>query len=103
MTRCCPCSPGDPRADPDVFSRHNPPQILATFGCTSSDAFGEDHRPSHGEDRAALDVVKALASLDPAGCGRDGVSAQLESSTYVMADKTRPQLCVDAAHWQSYR
>ena len=32
-----------------------------------------------------LDVVKALAALDPAGFGLDDACAQLESSTYVMA------------------
>ena len=35
-------------------------------------------------------VVKALAALDPAGFGLDGACAQLESSTYVMADEARP-------------
>jgi hypothetical protein len=45
---------------------------------TSDDAFGEDHRPSHGEDRSVLGAVKALAALDPAGCGLDDASAQLE-------------------------
>jgi hypothetical protein len=78
MTRSCSCSRGDPRADPDVSSRHNSPQIVATFDGTSADVFGEDHRPSHGEDRAVLGVVKALAALDPAGFGLDPASAQLE-------------------------
>jgi hypothetical protein len=32
-----------------------------------------------------LDVVKALAALDPAGCGLDAACAQHEGSTYVMA------------------
>ena len=34
-----------------------------------------------------LDVVKALAALDPAGFGLDDACAQLEGSTYVMADE----------------
>jgi hypothetical protein len=36
-----------------------------------------------------LDVVKALAELDPAGFGHDDASAQLEGSTYVMAEEAR--------------
>jgi hypothetical protein len=76
-----------------VSSRQNSNQILPTFGCTFCDAFGEDHRPSHGEDRAVLDVVKALASLDPAGFGLDAASAQLEGRAYVMADEARPHFC----------
>ena len=39
--------------------------------------------------RAVLDVVKALAALDPAGFGLDDACAQLEGSTYVMADNAR--------------
>jgi hypothetical protein len=50
-----------------------------------------------------LGGVKALATLDPAGCGLDTASAQLESRTYVMADEARPHFCVDAAHGRSYR
>ena len=50
-----------------------------------------------------LVAVKALASLDPAGCGLDAACAQLEGRTYVMADEARPQFCVDAAHRRSYR
>ena len=57
----------------------------------------------HDQNRAVLDGVKALAALDPAGCGLDGASAQLESRTYVMADEARPHFCVDAAHVRSYR
>jgi hypothetical protein len=34
-----------------------------------------------------LDVVKALATLDPAGFGLDDACAQLEGSTYVMAEE----------------
>ena len=34
-----------------------------------------------------LDIVKALAALDPPGCGLDDACAQLEGSTYVMADE----------------
>lgn len=37
-----------------------------------------------------LGGVKALAALDPAGCGLDAASAQLASRTYVMAEKARP-------------
>ena len=37
-------------------------------------------RPSHGQRRAVLDVVKALAALDPAGFGLDDACAQLEGS-----------------------
>jgi hypothetical protein len=36
-----------------------------------------------------LDVVKALAALDPAGFGLDAACAQLEGSTYVMAEEAR--------------
>jgi hypothetical protein len=63
-------------------------------------------------------VVKALAALDPAGFGLDdsstptrwttrvgdpGACAQLESSTYVMADEARPHFGVDRMRQQSYR
>jgi hypothetical protein len=41
----------------------------------------------HDQDRAVLDIVKALAALDPAGCGLDDACAQLKGSTYVMADE----------------
>jgi len=60
-------------------------------------------RPSHDQRRAVLDVVKALAALDPAGFGLDDACAQLESSTYVMADEARPHFCVDRMRQQSYR
>jgi hypothetical protein len=50
-----------------------------------------------------LNVVKALAALDPAGFGFDDACAQLESGTYVMADEARPHFCVDRMHQQSYR
>jgi hypothetical protein len=36
-----------------------------------------------------LDVVKALAALDPAGFGLDDPCAQLEGRTYVMAEEAR--------------
>jgi hypothetical protein len=36
-----------------------------------------------------LAVVKALAALDPAGFGLDDACAQLEGSTYVMAEEAR--------------
>ena len=35
----------------------------------------------YDRDRAVLDIVKALAALDPAGCGLDAASAQLEGRT----------------------
>ena len=60
-------------------------------------------RPSHDQRRAVLDVVKALAALDPAGFGLDDACAQLESSTYVMAEEARPHFCVDRTRQQSYR
>ena len=47
--------------------------------------------------------VKALAALDPAGFGLDDACAQLESSSYVMADEARPHFGVDRRHQQSYR
>jgi hypothetical protein len=40
-------------------------------------------RPSHNQRRAVLDVVKALAALDPLGCGLDDICAQLIGSSYV--------------------
>jgi hypothetical protein len=46
---------------------------------------------SHGQDRAVLGGVTALAALDPAGFGLDDICAQPGGSTYVMADETRPQ------------
>jgi hypothetical protein len=60
-------------------------------------------RPSHDQRQAVLDVVKALAALDPAGFGLDDACAQLESSTYVMAEEARPHLGVDQMRQQSYR
>jgi hypothetical protein len=61
------------------------------------------NRPSHDQDRAVLSVVKALAALDPAGCGLDGASAQLEGRTYVMAVEARPHFFVDPMRQRSYR
>jgi hypothetical protein len=52
-------------------------------------------RPSHDQRRAVLDVVKALAALDPAGFGLDDACAQLESSTYVMAEEARSHFGID--------
>ena len=46
----------------------------------------------HDQDRAVLDIVKALAALDPAGCGLDDACAQLGGSSYVMADEARLQI-----------
>ena len=37
-----------------------------------------------------LGVVKAIAALDPAGCGLDDASAQLAGRPYVMPEKARP-------------
>ena len=49
-----------------------------------------------------LGAVKALASLDPAGCGLDGTSAQLEGRIYVMADEARLHFRVDRARRRTY-
>jgi hypothetical protein len=78
-----------------------------TFDIDSISEFGL-RRPSHDQPGGVLDVVKALAVLDPAGCGLDGASAQLGGRTYVMAGKSsssllRPHFCVDPAHRWSYR
>ena len=62
------------------------------------------HRPSHDQRRAVLDVVKALAALDPAGFGLDDACAQLEGSTYVMAEEARCSFSVlTRAAGQTYR
>lgn len=50
-----------------------------------------------------LDVVKALPTLDPVGCGLDAASAQREGRTYVMADKPRRHFGVEQMRQQSYR
>jgi hypothetical protein len=50
-----------------------------------------------------LGLVKALATLDPSGFGLDDACAQLESSTYVMAEEARPHFGVDRMRQQSYR
>ena len=60
-------------------------------------------RPSHDQSRAVLDVVKAHAALDPACFGLDDACAQLEGSTYVMADEARLHFCVDRMRQRSYR
>lgn len=61
-------------------------------------------RPSHRQRRAVLDVVKALAALDPAGFGLDDACAQLEGSTYVMAEEARlPFFRTDPGRRQPYR
>ena len=52
-------------------------------------------RPSHDQNRAVLDVVKALAALDPAGFGLDDACAQLEGSIYVMAEEARRSFRID--------
>jgi hypothetical protein len=83
------------------------PQIHCETRCNSHRTSRRSCSPEighhNGQDRAVLDAVKALASLDPSGCGLDGASAQLEGRTYVMAEEARPQSCVDAAHRRSYR
>jgi hypothetical protein len=65
------------------------PQIAREMRCTLSDG-SRRRRPSHEQHRAVLGVIKALAALDPTGFGLDDGCAQLESSTYVMADEARP-------------
>ena len=49
-----------------------------------------------------LDVVKALAALDPAGFGLDDACAQLESSTYD-GRRNSTSFLVDRMRQQSYR
>jgi hypothetical protein len=101
----CPIPPvfaRDPRAD---LGRVVAPKLSSDpsdIRRTSDGDFGKEHRPSRSEDRAVLDVIKALAALDPAGYGLDDACAQLESSTYVMADEARPHFRVDQMNQQSY-
>ena len=90
-----------------VLSLANAPEIRCETCCTS---YPTARRPlsseighHHDQDRAVLDIVKALAALDPAGCGLDDACAQLGGSTYVMADEARPQFSIDAVHRRSYR
>ena len=61
-------------------------------------------RPSHDQRRAVLDVVKALAALRPAAraAGLDDACAQLEGSTYVMAEEARRIFRVDPSSRQTY-
>jgi hypothetical protein len=73
------------------------------FSRTSRRSLSPEISHHHDQDRAVLGVVKALGALDPAGCGLDAASAQLEGGTYVMVDEARPHFCVDPAHRQSYR
>jgi hypothetical protein len=74
------------------LSRANALQISYKTRCTSQRASRRSSSTEIGhhqdQDRAVLGAVKALASLDPAGCGLDGVSAQLKGRTYVMADES---------------
>jgi hypothetical protein len=49
-----------------------------------------------------LGAVKALAALDPAGCGLDDACAQLESSTYVMAEEAHCIFRIDPNSRQTY-
>jgi hypothetical protein len=72
-----------------VLSRANAPQIPRETRRAFSRLCSPEHRPSHDQDRAVLDVVKALAALDPSGFGLDDTCAQLEGSTYVMAEEAR--------------
>ena len=60
-------------------------------------------RPSHGQRRAVLDAVKALAALDPSGFGLDDACAQLEGSTYVMAEEALLVFSIDPTARQPYR
>ena len=103
MTRFARVRPGDPRADFRRVVASDLSSILRSFGRTSDDDFGGERRPSHGQDRAMLDVVKALAALDPAGFGLDDICAQLRGSTYVMADEARLHFCVNRTRSRSYR
>ena len=75
-----------------VSSCVNTLQIARGSQClldTDSSAVLAGIGPSHDQRGAVLDVVKALAALDPAGYGLDDACAQLESSTYVMAEEPR--------------
>jgi hypothetical protein len=55
-----------------------------------------------------LDVVKALAALDPAGFGLDHACAQLHGSNYVMAEELGASFRIDRSgatgiSWSSRR
>ena len=81
-----------------VLSLANSPAIRCetrwTSTCTSRRSLSPEIDHHHDQDRAVLGVVKALAALDPAGCGLDDASAQLEGRTYVMADEAGPHFCI---------
>ena len=56
--------------------------------------------------RISIELCSASSRLSLrstlAGFGLDDACAQLESSTYVMADEARPHFCVDRLRQQSY-
>ena len=86
-----------------AYSLRNAHGTRCTFG-TDSAADALDRIGHHMISvELCSGLVKALAALDPAGFGLDDACAQLEGSTYVMAEEARPQFCVDPAHRQSYR
>ena len=64
-------------------------EVIAELDLNALRVITMDFR-GHDRRRAVLNVVKALAALDPAGFGLDDACAQLESSTYVMAEEVRP-------------
>ena len=64
-----------------VLSRPIALQIPHGTRCTSQRSFSPEVGHHHDQDRAVLGVVKALAALDPSGCGLDAASAQLEGRT----------------------
>jgi hypothetical protein len=73
-----------------VLLRANGRRFLAERVVLLSDYPRQKSAITMNKDRAVLSVVKALASLDPAGCRLDDTSAQLEGRTYVMADEAPP-------------
>jgi hypothetical protein len=86
-----------------MLSRANALQIHRGTRCTFNDHSRQQIGHHQDQDRAVLGVIKALAALDPSGCGLDAASAQLEGRTYVMADEARPHFCVDGMRRRSYR
>jgi hypothetical protein len=81
------------------------PQIGHGMYCNFDDGvrLGTHLRRPHDQRRAVLDVVKALAAVDLRAPAFDDVCAQLEGSTYVMADEARLHFCVDRTRSRSYR
>ena len=87
-----------------VCTRRRSRAERAALSTTDSAAVLALHRPSHDQRRAVLGIVKALAALDPAGFGLDDACAQLEGSTYVMAEEARRRFSVlTRAAAQTYR